>query len=113
MSDKSSITSEFSHCELESDNDLEEEGVMIASNITTEHQREASPTADVDKSQESPSPPSASLVIKQKPAAEETITIGQAESKDASNLLEMEMEQSNFKKLKTKIVRFDSNHSEL
>jgi hypothetical protein len=103
MSDKSSITSEFSHCELESDNDLEE-GVMSASNITTEHQREASPTADVDKSQESP--PSASLVMEQKPA-EETITIGQSESKDALDLLEME--QGNLKKIETKIVRFDSN----
>jgi hypothetical protein len=83
MSDKSSINSEISYCEFESDNVLEEEGVMTPPNLTTEHQQEASPTADVDKSQKPPP----SMNMEQKPA-EETIAIDQSEStNDVQDLL--------------------------
>jgi hypothetical protein len=82
MSDKSLINSEFSYCEFESDNDGE--GMMKPPNLTTEDQRQSSSTTDVDKSQESSS--SSSMGVEQKPA-EETITIGQSESRNASDLL--------------------------
>jgi hypothetical protein len=86
MSDKSSTNFDYSYCAFD-----EWESVITPPNLTTELQRESSPTADVDKLQELPLPPSSSMGMEQKP--EEASTIDQS---DESNDVQDLFKQSNF-----------------